>query len=80
MSPEDAFLNSAESITGPIYRTISKQGILAVYEGLDAAGKQEFEAAYAATYPAAHGGAGRDLRRGRRPATRSAASSWPASA
>ncbi len=53
MSPEDAFLNSAESITGPINRTISKKGILAVYEGLDAAGKKEFEAAYAATYPAA---------------------------
>jgi ketol-acid reductoisomerase len=53
MSPEDAFLNSAESITGPISRTISKQGMLAVYDALDAAGKKEFEAAYAATYPAA---------------------------
>jgi ketol-acid reductoisomerase len=53
MSPEDAFLNSAESITGPINRTISKQGILAVYEALDAAGKKQFEEAYAATYPAA---------------------------
>ena len=52
-SPEDAFLNSAESITGPISRKISRQGILAVYEGLDAAGKKEFEAAYTATYPAA---------------------------
>ena len=53
MSQEDAFLNSAESITGPISKTISKRGILAVYEGLDAAGKAEFEKAYAATYPAA---------------------------
>ncbi len=53
MSADDAFLNSAESITGPISKTISRQGILAVYEGLDAAGKQEFEAAYAASYPAA---------------------------
>jgi ketol-acid reductoisomerase len=53
MSPDDAFLNSAESITGPINRTISKQGILAVYEGLDAAGKKTFETAYAAAYPAA---------------------------
>jgi ketol-acid reductoisomerase len=53
MSPEEAFLNSAESITGPISRTISKQGILAVYEGLDAAGKAQFETAYAATYPTA---------------------------
>jgi ketol-acid reductoisomerase len=53
MSKEDAFLNSAESITGPISRTISKRGILAVYEGLDAAGKAEFERAYVAAYPAA---------------------------
>jgi ketol-acid reductoisomerase len=53
MSPEDAFLNSAESITGPISKTISRHGILAVYEGLDPAGKQTFETAYAATYPAA---------------------------
>lgn len=53
MSREDAFLNSSESITGPISKTISKQGILAVYEGLDAAGKATFEKAYAATYPAA---------------------------
>ena len=52
-SPQTAFLNSAESITGPISKTISRQGILAVYEGLDAASKQVFEAAYAATYPAA---------------------------
>jgi ketol-acid reductoisomerase len=53
MSREDAFLNSAESITGPISKTISKRGIMAVYEGLDAAGKAEFEKAYAAAYPAA---------------------------
>jgi ketol-acid reductoisomerase len=50
---EDAFLNTSESITGPISKTISKQGILAVYEGLDAAGKATFEEAYSATYPAA---------------------------
>jgi ketol-acid reductoisomerase len=50
---EDAFLNSAESITGPISKKISRQGILAVYEGLDAAGKASFESAYAATYPTA---------------------------
>lgn len=50
MSREDAFLNSCESITGPISRTISKNGILAVYEQLDAAGKKTFEQAYAASY------------------------------
>ena len=52
-SKPDAFLRSCESITGPISQTISKRGILALYEGLDAAGKAEFERAYAATYPAA---------------------------
>jgi ketol-acid reductoisomerase len=53
MSKDAAFLNSAESITGPISKTISKRGIRAVYEGLDAAGKAEFEKAYTAAYPAA---------------------------
>ena len=49
-SKEDAFLNAAESITGPINKIISKKGIKAVYEGLDAAGKAEFEKAYTASY------------------------------
>jgi ketol-acid reductoisomerase len=50
---EQAFVASSESITGPISKLISKQGILAVYEALDAAGKATFETAYAASYPAA---------------------------
>jgi len=50
MSPEDAFKNSCESITGPITKTISKRGILAVYEDLPAADKPTFEQAYAASY------------------------------
>jgi ketol-acid reductoisomerase len=49
-SKEAAFLNSAESITGPINKIISKRGIRAVYDGLDAAGKATFEKAYAAAY------------------------------
>src|SRR5947207_15922790 len=53
MSREDAFLNSAESITGPISRTISRQGILAVYDRLDPAGKAPFETSYTATSPTA---------------------------
>ncbi len=32
MTPEDAFKNSCESITGPITKTISKQGIYKVRE------------------------------------------------
>ncbi|MGA1199441.1 MAG: ketol-acid reductoisomerase, partial [Candidatus Latescibacterota bacterium] len=50
MSEEDAFNESCESITGPISSIISKQGILAVYEGLDEAGKAEFKKAYCAAY------------------------------
>ncbi|MFZ5893864.1 MAG: ketol-acid reductoisomerase [Myxococcota bacterium] len=53
MNREDAFLNSSESITGPISSMISKQGILAVYESLDAQGKATFDHAYSASYPAA---------------------------
>jgi ketol-acid reductoisomerase len=41
MSPEDAFKNSVECITGPISRTISTQGMPAVYEALDDAGELE---------------------------------------
>ena len=34
MTPEEAFLQSSESITGPITKKISKQGILKVYTDL----------------------------------------------
>jgi ketol-acid reductoisomerase len=53
MSKEDAFLHSAEAITGPISRLISREGIKAVYEALGADGHPAFESAYAATYPVA---------------------------
>jgi ketol-acid reductoisomerase len=53
MSREDAFRNSAEAITGPISRIISKNGLLAVYDAVGADGRREFEQAYAATYPTA---------------------------
>jgi ketol-acid reductoisomerase len=54
MSHEDAFRNSAEAITGPISRIISRQGMKGVYEAVGADGRREFEEAYAASYPAAH--------------------------
>jgi ketol-acid reductoisomerase len=54
MSREDAFLHSAEAITGPISRIISRQGIKGVYEAVGADGKPVFEKAYSAAYPAAH--------------------------
>ncbi|MFO7180553.1 MAG: ketol-acid reductoisomerase [Pseudomonadota bacterium] len=53
LSRDQAFIASSESITGPITKTISKKGILAVYESLDEGARAVFEAAYAATYPAA---------------------------
>ena len=42
-SEDDAFRNSVESITGPISRIISREGMPGVYAALDAAGKKEFE-------------------------------------
>jgi ketol-acid reductoisomerase len=50
MSQEEAFQNTAESVTGPISKIISKEGILAVYEHLDGEDKSRFEAAYVASY------------------------------
>lgn len=53
-SADEAFLRSAESITGPISRIISKEGILAVYERLSDEGKSEFMRAYSAAYHPAY--------------------------
>jgi len=50
MAEEQAFSDSVENITGPISRTISHKGILAVYEGLDAEGKKVFERIYSHSY------------------------------
>ncbi|OQX07190.1 MAG: ketol-acid reductoisomerase [Desulfobulbaceae bacterium A2] len=47
---EAAFTASVENITGPLSRTISHQGIIDVYNGLDAAGKQVFERIYSTAY------------------------------
>jgi len=49
-SHQEAFTNAVESITGPISKKISKDGILSVYEALDDAGKDEFRRAYSAAY------------------------------
>jgi len=49
-SPEQAFLRSAECVTGPISRTISHAGIIGVYEQLDSRGREVFRRAYDATY------------------------------
>lgn len=50
MTPEEAFLQSSESITGKIAKVISKQGIKAVFEDMNAADKIVFKQAYSASY------------------------------
>mmetsp|Transcript_34561 Transcript_34561/g.87391 ORF Transcript_34561/g.87391 Transcript_34561/m.87391 type:complete len:555 (-) Transcript_34561:523-2187(-) len=50
MSDEEAFKQSVESITGPISKTISTKGMLAVYNQLDEAGKKVFQEAYSASF------------------------------
>ena len=50
MAEEQAFVDSVENVTGPLSRTISHDGILAVYEQLDADGKAVFEKIYSHAY------------------------------
>ncbi|GMH40883.1 hypothetical protein BSKO_08787 [Bryopsis sp. KO-2023] len=50
MSPEDAFKNSVECITGPITKIISTDGMLALYNSFGAEEKKVFEKAYAAGF------------------------------
>jgi len=50
MTPEQAFLESSESITGNIVKIISTKGIKAVYESLSDADKKIFQTAYSASY------------------------------
>jgi len=50
MTKEDAYTNTSESITGPISKTISRSGLMAVYEELDDAEKAAFKRAYCASY------------------------------
>ncbi len=50
MSEEDAFIASVENITGVISKIISHEGILAVYEKLNADDKKIFERIYSQSY------------------------------
>jgi len=50
MSPDQAFTESCESITGNIVKIISTKGIKAVYEGLEGDDKEVFKQAYSASY------------------------------
>ncbi len=51
---KDAFKASVENVTGPISKTISHDGILAVYEKLDDAEKETFEKIYSHAYGPAY--------------------------
>ncbi|GLC42729.1 hypothetical protein PLESTB_001132300 [Pleodorina starrii] len=50
MSDEEAFKQSVECITGPVSRTISTKGMLAVYESFNAEDKKTFEQAYSLSF------------------------------
>lgn len=50
LTPEQAFLSSCETVTGPIRTVISQNGLEGLYDGLDAAGRQLFGSAYEAAY------------------------------
>jgi len=50
MTPEQAFLESSESITGKITKVISKRGIKALYDDLEEKDKATFRTAYSASY------------------------------
>jgi ketol-acid reductoisomerase len=50
MTEDEAFINSVESVTGPISKTISHHGIRAVYESFNETDREIFERAYSAAY------------------------------
>ena len=50
MPRDEAYINTSESITGPISKTISRSGLMAVYEELDKTEKAAFRKAYCASY------------------------------
>ena len=52
---EEAFNRACESLTGPIRETISREGLVAVDEALDAEGRRDFRRSYDATYAAFKG-------------------------
>ncbi|CAL4909644.1 unnamed protein product [Urochloa decumbens] len=50
MDEESAYKNTVEGITGIISKTISKKGMLEVYNSLSEEGKKEFHKAYSASF------------------------------
>src|SRR5215472_12058909 len=50
LTPDEAYLCSVECITGPISKTISQRGLMAVYESLGERDKATFRRAYSVAY------------------------------
>lgn len=50
MAKDDAYINTSESITGPISKTVSRSGLKAVYEELEEGEQASFRKAYNAAY------------------------------
>lgn len=51
MTETDAYRHSVDCVTGPISRTVSKEGLIGLYHRLDDTGREQFARAYAAAYP-----------------------------
>ncbi|GAA2575141.1 hypothetical protein GCM10010435_58710 [Winogradskya consettensis] len=51
MGETDAYRHSVDCVTGPISRTVSRDGLIGLYQRLDDAGREIFARAYAAAYP-----------------------------
>lgn len=50
MDEKEAFKQTVESVTGPISKTISKEGMISVYNKFSGKDKEDFEKAYSASY------------------------------
>lgn len=55
MSEEEAFQASVESVTGPISKTVSHEGILALYQKFSPADQLKFARMYTTAYPILYG-------------------------
>jgi ketol-acid reductoisomerase len=55
MSEEEAFQASVESVTGPISKTVSHEGLLALYQKFSAADQLRFARMYTTAYPILYG-------------------------
>ena len=76
LTEDEAFKASVESITGPISKTISHEGILALYQKFSPDDQLKFARMYTMAYPIAYGLLEKSTKRSRQ-ATKSARSWLP---